>query len=57
MIAPCRAVDSIRACGRMNLIQALSATLAGQHRLAAHHRRVAMQCRAEAWELRRTASH
>lgn len=38
------AVDSLRACGKMNLIQALSATIAGRPRMARYHRNVATFC-------------
>lgn len=56
MTATCRrAVTSIQSCGRRNLIQALSATLAGRPRLAAYHRGVASQCRADARTLSSTA--
>ena len=51
-----RAVDSIRACGRLNLIQALSATLAGRPSLALYHRKVSALCRHDARQLALTGS-
>lgn len=57
MTATChRAVRSIRSCERHNLIQALAATLSQRPRLAAHHRRVARQCRRDARALHLTAA-
>jgi len=50
-----RAIDSIRECGRLNLIQALAATLAGRPRMAAYHRKVAQECRDDAHALQITA--
>ncbi len=51
-----RAVDSLRACGRLNLIQALSATLAGRPFLARHHRKVSALCRHDARLLKTTSA-
>jgi hypothetical protein len=56
MTATChRAIRSIRACERRNLIQALQATLAGRPRLSAYHRRISHQCRQDARALQLTA--
>lgn len=51
-----RTVDCIRACGRTNLIQALSATLAGRTRLALFHRQVAALSRHDARQLALTGN-
>lgn len=52
MTATCaKAVRSLRACARLELIRALSATLAGRPRMSVYHRGIAMQCRADARSL------
>ena len=56
MTSACRrAVRSLRACERLNLIQALSATLHGRRRMADFHRRIAAFCRRDARALATTA--
>lgn len=51
-----RAVRSLRAVARLNLIQALQATLAGRPRMTRFHRAVAAACRRDAKLLADTAS-
>lgn len=50
-----KAIRSIRACERLNLITALESTLSGRPRMAAYHRQVARSCRRDARLLQTTA--
>lgn len=49
------AVKSLRICALLNLRQARAAKCAGRLKLAAYHLKTALECRADAASLRRTA--
>lgn len=56
MTPTCRkAIRSLRSCERLNLIQALQATLCDRDRIAIYHRQVAASSRRDARLLQLTA--